>query len=149
MFAALGFLAASLLALVMIPAVNSRAERLARRRIEALFPMSLAEFNAEKDHLRAEFAVLQRRLERKAEEALAEKRSDMEELGRRAVRIEAVETELAERDGHIAHLDAELAETRRRLASTEHDLAQTRRGLADAHGALAALEAAHRRLLEE
>ena len=66
MIFALGFVAASLIALLIIPAVNARAERLARRRAEALFPMSISELTAEKDHLRAEFAVLQRRIERKA-----------------------------------------------------------------------------------
>ena len=91
MIAAIGFLAAALIALLIIPAVNARAERLARRRVEALFPLSISELTAEKDHLRAEFAVTQRRLERKAEEALAAKRQDMEELGRRAVRVEALD----------------------------------------------------------
>jgi hypothetical protein len=91
----LGFLAATLIALVILPAVNARAERLARRRVEAQFPLSISELTAEKDHLRAEFAVLQRRIERKAEEALAEKHKDMEELGRRALRIQALETDSA------------------------------------------------------
>src|SRR5918993_5305782 len=98
MIFALGFLAATLPALVILPAVNARAERLARRRVEAQFPLSISELTAEKDHLRAEFAVVQRRLERKAEEALADKHKDMEELGRRAVRLKAMETDLASRD---------------------------------------------------
>src|ERR687893_2010865 len=103
MIFALGFVAASLIALLIIPAINARAERLARRRAEALFPMSISELTAEKDHLRAEFAVLQRRIERKAEDALAFKHQSMEELGRRAVRIEALETTLTERDQHIVN----------------------------------------------
>jgi hypothetical protein len=90
MIFAMGFLAATLVALLIIPAVNARAERLAKRRLEALFPMSISELTAEKDHQRAEFAVLQRRIERKAEEARSGKHADMEELGRRAVRIEAL-----------------------------------------------------------
>jgi hypothetical protein len=57
MIAAIGFLAAALLALLIIPAVNARAERFARRRVEAQFPLSISELTAEKDHLRAEFAV--------------------------------------------------------------------------------------------
>src|SRR4051795_13770149 len=117
MFFALGFLTAGLLALIAFPAVNARAERLARRRIEAQFPLSITELTAEKDHLRAEFAVLQRRLERKAEEALAEKHESMEELGRRAVRVEALETDLAARNETIARLESELAEARPPLAA--------------------------------
>src|SRR3712207_980646 len=115
MIFALGFVAASLIALLIIPAINARAERLARRRAEALFPLSISELTAEKDHLRAEFAVMQRRVERKAEEAMAYKHRSMEELGRRAVRIEALETTLAERDQHISHLQTDLADLRHRL----------------------------------
>src|SRR5918993_5405951 len=111
MIFALGFVAASLIALLIIPAINARAERLARRRAEALFPMSISELTAEKEHLRAEFAVLQRRLERKAEEALAIKHNDMEELGRRALRIQALETDRAARGERIGALEGELAET--------------------------------------
>src|SRR5918911_2731283 len=109
MIFALGFLAAALLALVVLPAINARAERLARRRVEAQFPLSISELTAEKDHLRAEFAVIQRRLERKAEEALAEKHRHMEEFGRPAMRIDAPEGELAGRDRPIAELEGELA----------------------------------------
>src|SRR5215216_2756463 len=111
MIFALGFVAASLIALLIIPAINHRAERLARRRAEALFPMSISELTAEKDHLRAEFAVRQRRLERKAEEALAVKHQSMEELGRRAMRIETLDRSLAERNETVARLEAELEET--------------------------------------
>ena len=127
MIFALGFVAASLIALLIIPAINARAERLARRRAEALFPMSISELTAEKDHLRAEFAVLQRRIERKAEEALAVKRQSMEELGRRAIRIEALESTLAERDQTGRRSSKATWPTPRRGSrADEEDLAQTR-----------------------
>lgn len=149
MIFALGFLAATLIALLIIPAVNSRAERLARRRAAALFPLSISELTAEKDHLRAEFAVLQRRIERKAEEAQAVKHQAMEELGRRAIRIEALETDAVERDGLIARLQADLAEIRARHAATEEELAAARASLAGARDTLAAVEDAHRKTLDE
>src|SRR5215212_11215550 len=144
MIFALGFLTAALFALVILPALNARAERLARRRVEAQFPLSISELTAEKDHLRAEFAVLQRRLERKAEEALANKHQDMEELGRRAVRIEALEGEIAARDHRIGELEGELERTRAQLASTESDLAGTRQALSASQQTLAVLDEAHR-----
>ena len=149
MFAALGFLVAALIALLIIPAVNARAERLARRRLEALFPLSITELTAEKDHLRAEFAVLQRRLERKAEEALATKHADLEELGRRAVRIEALEGEIAARDHRIGELDGDLERTRAQLVATEGELAATQQTLAISRETQAALDTAHRRTLDE
>jgi len=139
MIFALGFVAASLIALLIIPAVNARAERLARRRAEALFPMSISELTAEKDHLRAEFAVLQRRIERKAEEALAVKHDSMEELGRRAIRIEALEATLAERDRTVSELETRLAETLTRLAATEADQTQTQAYLSGTRETLTAL----------
>jgi chromosome segregation ATPase len=149
MFFALGFLTAGLLALIAFPAVNARAERLARRRIEAQFPLSITELTAEKDHLRAEFAVLQRRLERKAEEALAEKHDSMEELGRRAVRVEALETELGAQSETLARREAELAEARTRLVEAENGLASTNSSFAGMRDTLAAVEAAHRQTLDE
>jgi chromosome segregation ATPase len=149
MYVALGFVAATLIALLIIPAINARAERLARRRVEALFPMSISELTAEKDHLRAEFAVERRRIERKAEEALAVKHQTLEELGRRAVRIEALETEVSERGGIIAGVQADLADARSRLAATEEELANTRASLAGTRDTLAAVEDAHRRTLDE
>jgi chromosome segregation ATPase len=145
----LGFLAATLIALVILPAVNARAERLARRRVEAQFPLSISELTAEKDHLRAEFAVLQRRIERKAEEALAEKHNDMEELGRRALRIQALETDRAARGERIGALEGELAETQRRLAEAESARAGAEQTLVQARDTVAAIEAAHRQTLDE
>jgi chromosome segregation ATPase len=149
MIAAAGFLAATLLSLLIIPAVNRRAERLARRRVEALFPLSITELTAEKDHLRAEFAVLQRRLERRSEEAFAVKQQSMEELGRRAVRIESLETELKGRDDRIAELERDLADTRQRLAAAEESVETTQSSLAGTRDTLAALNTAHAKTLDE
>ncbi|MBZ6076525.1 hypothetical protein [Microvirga puerhi] len=149
MIFALGFLAATLIALLIIPAINSRAERLARRRVEALFPMSIEELSAEKDHLRAEFAILQRKLERKAEEAQAVKHQSMEELGRRAVRIQELEETLAARDGIITSRETELKATQEKQTSTEEELSKTRTSLSSARETLAALENAHRATLDE
>jgi chromosome segregation ATPase len=149
MIFALGFLAATLIALLIIPAINARADRLARRRAEALFPLSISELTAEKDHLRAEFAVMQRRIERRAEEALAVKHHAMDELGRRAVRIDQLETDVAERDAAIGDLQADLEETRSRLAATDEELSLTRATLAAARETLSAVENAHRKTLDE
>jgi chromosome segregation ATPase len=149
MIFALGFLAAGLCALLVLPALHARAERLARRRVEALFPLSIAELTAEKDHLRAEFAVVQRRLERRVDEALAGKHADMEEMGRRAVRIERLTQDVEERDARIAALGDELARTQETLAETETRLAGMERDAQAAGATLAALEAAHGAMLGE
>jgi chromosome segregation ATPase len=149
MIFALGFLAATLIALLIIPAINARAERLARRRAEALFPLSISELTAEKDHLRAEFAVLQRRIERKAEEALAVKHQSMKELGRQAIRIEALEGTVAERDATVMQLQTDLENTQSQLTATEDELSQTKAFLGGSRETLIALEKAHRATLDE
>src|SRR6478672_5727161 len=67
MYFALGGLAASLLALAILPAVWRRAVRLTKKRIEAATPITMSEFRADKDQLRAEFALSTRRLEMNVE----------------------------------------------------------------------------------
>ena len=53
MFFSIGFLAASLFGLVLIPLVHNRAVRLTMKRLEAATPLSMAEIQADKDQLRA------------------------------------------------------------------------------------------------
>ncbi len=149
MIFALGVFAAGLCALLVLPALHARAERLARRRVEALFPLSIAELTAEKDHLRAEFAVVQRRLERRVDEALAGKHADMEEVGRGAVRIEALTQDVEHRDARIAALEEDLARTQGTLGETETRLSGSERDTEAAGATLAALEAAHAALISE
>ena len=60
---ALGFLIASLLAVLFAGPFWRRAVRLTTRRIEATMPMSLTDIQAEKDQIRAEYAVELRRAE--------------------------------------------------------------------------------------
>jgi predicted nucleic acid-binding Zn-ribbon protein len=152
----LGFLVSTLLALLIIPALNERADRLSRRRVEAQLPMSIAELNAERDRLRADLAVRERRMEQRLEQVLAGKARDMAEIGARAVRIDKLETELDEARERIAGLErdlaqtrAELAETRAELEATRTTLAETRETLAGREAALADLEARHERALAD
>jgi hypothetical protein len=63
LYIAIGFLAAALLAIGVMPFIHARAEHLTRRRIESGVPFSIAELHAEKDALRADFAMSTRRLE--------------------------------------------------------------------------------------
>ena len=123
MLVALGFLCASLLALSALPALSRRADRLARRRAEAAFPLSLAEIAADRDHLRAELAIRERTLEQKAESGFAAKAGAMSEIGRRDMTIGRLETDLAERKRRIEALETELAERTRELKETRESLA--------------------------
>ncbi len=123
MLVTLGFLCASLLALAALPSLARRADRLARKRAEAAFPLSLAEIAADRDHLRAELALHARAMEQKAERGFAARAGAMQEVGQRDMRIARLEGELAARDADIAGLRAELTATRDDLAATRVALA--------------------------
>ncbi len=130
MLVTLGFLSATLLALAAVPALARRADRLARRRAEAAFPLSLAEIAADRDHLRAELALRARSLEQQAERGFSARAGAMQELGRRDMTIAELQRETAQRDGRIGGLSGE-------LATTQAELDRTKAALADektAHG---------------
>ena len=63
MYAAIGFLAASLFGLGVMPLVHARAQRLTAERIQSAIPFSLADVEIEKDLLRADYAMATRKLE--------------------------------------------------------------------------------------
>ncbi|WP_156639963.1 hypothetical protein [Bosea sp. PAMC 26642] len=131
MFIVLGFLSASLMALAAVPALSRRADRLARRRAEAAFPLSLAEIAADRDHLRAELAMRERALELRAESGFAAKAGAMEEIGRRDMTIGRLERDLRERESRIAVLVGDLSETRADLEGTQAALAAEKAGHAE------------------
>ncbi len=141
MIFALGFLAASLCGLLLLPALNVRAARLARRRAEARLPLSPAEIAAERDFLRAQFAVQQRRLERKAETAEAKRQAEMAALGAGTMRVAALARDVAARDAEIAQVQAKTRELETELTLARED------GTASL-ATLQALEEAHADLLD-
>ena len=115
MLFALGFLVASLLALALIPPVHARATRLAARRIIVDIPISMAEIRADRDSLRAEFAVSSRRLEMRIEELTARMAGQLAELGRKSDTINRLKIELAASHARIKArqgIDPELRDER-------------------------------------
>jgi hypothetical protein len=96
MFFALGALTAWLCALLFLPLVHARAVRLAARRLEDHLPVSLAQIRADKDLLRAEFAVVARRYEMTIEQLRARMAGQMAELGRKTHEINRLKLRLGE-----------------------------------------------------
>src|SRR5437763_16686862 len=97
MFIGIGFLVAGLLVIGAIPMVHARAVRRTRRRPEALTPISMAEIHADKDQLRAEFAMSTRRLEMSVEQMKAKTSSQLAELGKKSDAIGRLKLELGEK----------------------------------------------------
>lgn len=126
MIFALGFLVAGLIALAFAPVFWSRALRLTRRRLETQVPLSVEEILADRDHLRAEFAVEQRRLEMRLAAATQAHAADRSELGRRAAEFLAMQQKVADQSEQIRV-------TVEALSKAEHEIA----GFASEHGALA------------
>jgi chromosome segregation ATPase len=94
MYFSMGFFLASLGALVVVPLVYSRAVRLTTRRLEATIPSSTAEILADKDLLRAEFAMSTRRLEMSLEQLRAKSASQLVELGSKSDAVNRLKIEL-------------------------------------------------------
>jgi chromosome segregation ATPase len=92
-----GFLVACLLALMLSSVVHDRAVRLTRRRLEVSIPESLAELQADKDHLRAHFAISMHRLERSVEELRFKATIQLNEIEHKREVINRLRTELARR----------------------------------------------------
>src|SRR5690349_16694200 len=97
MYFGIGFLVATLLGLLFIPPVHNRAVRLTTKRLEASTPLSMIEIRVDKDRLRAEFAMSNRRLEMTIEELKAKTSMQFAELGKKTVTINQLKKELAEK----------------------------------------------------
>lgn len=127
MYFALGLLVAGLIALIIMPAVWKRAVRLTKRRIEAATPITLSEFRADKDQLRAEFALSTRRLEMNVEtlrKRLAEQLSD---VNQKRTDLGALKAEREQHMAVVAELESRQVDLRARILELEKegtDLAQ-------------------------
>ncbi|RIA55843.1 hypothetical protein [Dichotomicrobium thermohalophilum] len=101
MLVALGFLIAMLIALLLAPAFWRRAERLTARRLEQSMPMSIAEAEAERDQIRASYAIIIRRLEA----ALSQEKM---RSARQLVKISRLQMEIADLNDRTQKLRCQL-----------------------------------------
>ena len=143
MYVALGFLLASLLALMVAPAFWKRAVRLTRRRVEMTMPMSAADIQADKDQLRAEFAIELRRVEVALEKAKDKAARELVEANKRRVEISEINTELEGIKGRLnekENANRVLEQTiRRRLPELEGRLKAAKEAMAELEAANAEL----------
>ena len=123
MYFGIGFLIAALFGLVVIPLVHGRAVRLTMRRLEAATPLSMAEIYADKDQLRAEFAMSTRRLEMSVEQLKTKTTSQLAELGKKGDAINRLKMELGEKTATIFALEARDKALRDQLRATEEEIA--------------------------
>jgi chromosome segregation ATPase len=136
MYLAIGFLVAMLLGLTIVPLVHNRAVRLTTRRMEAATPLSMAEIQADKDQLRAEFAMSARRLEMSVDQLKHKTTSQLAELGKKTDAINRMKLELGEKNATIFSLEAREKAVKEQLRATEEEFATKTEALRQAEKAL-------------
>ncbi len=136
MYLAIGFLVSMLFGLMILPLVHNRAVRLTTRRMEAATPMSMAEIQADKDQLRAEFAMSARRLEMSVEQLKNKTTSQLAELGKKTDAINRMKLELGEKNATIFALEARERAGKEQLRATEEEFAAKTEALRGAERAL-------------
>jgi chromosome segregation ATPase len=149
MYFGIGFLVAALLGLLFVPLVHNRAVRLTIKRLEASTPLSISEIRADKDQLRAEFAMSTRRLEMSVEKMKAKTTNQLAELGKKTDAINHLKKELGEKTATIFALEARDKTLRDQLRATEEEFQIKSSGLREAERQLADKEAELTKLLGE
>lgn len=99
MLVVLGFSIAGLIACALAPAYRRRAARLATLELKRSMPLTEAEIAADKDRIRADYAIRVHRLENDLEHLTVENARQLVEINRRDARISALE-------GGVASLSA-------------------------------------------
>jgi len=122
LFFSLGFLCAGFLALMVAPAIWRRAVALTRRRIEASVPLSLGEIQADKDRMRAEFAMSTRRLEMSIKAFREKAAAQVIEINRNREELKRLAGERKEKNQAISEIEAKGSELRADLRQKEDQL---------------------------
>src|SRR5712672_105207 len=136
MYLAIGFLISMLFGLMIVPLVHNRAVRLTTRRMEAATPLSMAEIQADKDQLRAEFAMSARRLEMSVDQLKNKTTSQLAELGKKSDAINRMKIELGEKNATIFSLEAREKAMKEQLRVTEEEFGAKTESLRTAEQAL-------------
>lgn len=135
MFGALGFLLGCLLALMLAPPLWNRAVKLTTRKLEATMPMSLNDIQADKDQLRAEFAIELRKVEVALDKAKEKATRELIEANKRRVEIAMVNTDLASAKSQLQENESAnrvLQQTiKRRLPDLDSRLKAAKKALAE------------------
>src|SRR5215470_17631026 len=146
MLVALGFFAASLLGLLVASAFWSRAVRLTTARIKQSMPVSEPEIRADRDRLRAEYAIKVHKLEMQLDQAKLERARQLIDINRRDASISTLETDVVRLKSdleenqnarrvleqtvadRLPRVEARLAEAKRLLFNRDREIAELTAG---------------------
>ena len=124
MYFGIGFLFAAVIGVAIIPLIHRRAVQLTIRRLEASIPQSRAEIQADKDLLRAEFALSTRRLEMSVEQLMNKTTNQLSELGKKG---DAINRLKIERDAQNVELIALKTQSKRSTSGSLPPATRSRR----------------------
>ncbi|MDF1598633.1 hypothetical protein PZ895_02435 [Mesorhizobium sp. YIM 152430] len=133
LFFGLGFLTAAFIGLLFAPALRRRTERLTTRRIEARLPLTREEIQADKDRIRSEAALKQRKVEIELKAARARIAEQMVELDRQRQALGSSGDVVLARDTRIAELEAEIEAMRATIAAHDEKVAHLEDRLVSEH----------------
>lgn len=141
MYLGLGFLLASFLAVLFFPVVHGRAVRLTKRRLEAAAPFSIAEMQADKDQLRAEFAVANRRLEMMLAAVKEKEAAHLADLGEKIEAVSRLKSEVEAKTATIAGLESTVKRLTDNLTAATDEMELKRAAQTDAERELGEIRA--------
>lgn len=124
--------------MLVAPAIWRRAVALTRRRIEGVLPLTLSEIQADKDRLRAEFAMSVRKLEMTIKTFREKSAEQLVEIGRSREALTALDDARAVQDQALADLrganealDVELRQRGEQVKTLSDKLAGSERAAAE------------------
>src|SRR5437763_8204168 len=124
MLVALGFVAASFIALVLGRVLWKLARRLDRRRRDSQVPTVVAGLEADRERLRAELAMQSRKVDVRLGEMKARLAEQMAEVSRHRNRLELLAEEFHKREAALAERENEREGMRAQPAPLESELAK-------------------------
>jgi chromosome segregation ATPase len=136
LFFTLGFLCAGFLALMVAPAIWRRAVALTRKRIEASVPLSLTDIQADKDRMRAEFAMSTRRLEMSIKAFKDKAAAQIIEINRNRDELKRLANNRDGQNQSLSEMEAKAGDLRGELRQREDQLQRLTAKLAEAEKAI-------------
>jgi chromosome segregation ATPase len=137
LYAALGFLTASLVALFMGRALWNRAVRLTTHRIMRRLPLSRDEIVASRDLLRAEMAIEHRKLERQVNIMREKMTQSMADVGRRDSANLTLRNALSEANAKLAAAEVREKDGSGMIGALRHEVESFKARLAEMKAGLA------------
>lgn len=122
MLVALGFVGALLVGLLVVRGLWTYAVSLGKRRVERRAPSAIAELRADRDRLKAEYAMQGRRLQLRLDDLKTRMAEQMAEASRNRNRIEHLADEVRRRDDKIAKRDEDADNLRMQITALEREL---------------------------